>query len=112
MDFVRFIYPKMKTMMTFIETRCNERGIVSGKRGDWTFIDWTTFDTDGPQAAEQMLLIHTYRTMAKCAALMGEDTSAYEQKAERLYRAANELFWDEEKGAFIDSYTSDRKSVV
>ncbi len=112
MDFVRFIYPKMKTMMAFIETRCDERGIVRGKRGDWTFIDWTTFDTDGPQAAEQMLLIHTYRTMAKCAALMGEDMSVYEQKAERLYRAANELFWDEEKGAFIDSYTSGKRHVT
>ena len=112
MDFVRFIYPKMKTMMNFIETRCDESGIVSGRRGDWTFIDWTEFDSNGPQAAEQMLLIHTYRTMAKCAALMGDDTSVYEAKAERLYKAANELFWDEEKGAFVDSYTSGNRHVT
>lgn len=112
MEFVRFIYPRMKTMMNFIETRCDGRGIVCGRRGDWTFIDWTTFDTDGPQAAEQMLLIHTYRTMAKCAALMGDDPAEYEKKAERLYNAANELFWDEEKGAFIDSYTSGKRHVT
>ncbi|MBQ8986861.1 MAG: alpha-L-rhamnosidase [Lachnospiraceae bacterium] len=36
----------------------------------------------------------------------------YEEKAENLHRAIMDYYWDEEKGALIDSFTSGRRNVT
>ena len=47
-------------------------GLYERKSDDWVFIDWSTFDSNGPICAEQMLLARAYESFAKCAAVLGD----------------------------------------
>lgn len=74
LDFVRAVYPQMLSTMAFVESKLDEDGLYTKRRGDWVFIDWSKFDKDsGPMCAEQMLLIRAYDCIAKCAALLRDD---------------------------------------
>lgn len=116
MAFLHSIYPKMLSTMEFVKSRLDEKGLYEKRRGDWVFVDWSThFDKDsGPMCAEQMLLCHAYACMAECAALLEDDGNA--QKFHTLAFDVNEkintLYWDEEKGAFIDDYKTGNRNVT
>lgn len=110
--FVRMIYPKMKTMLDFLETRLDENGLIVGKDADWTFIDWADFDREGPVCAEQMLLAECYRGMARCAELLDEEAGAYRAAYLALKEKINALYWNGEKGAYIDSFASGKAHVT
>lgn len=43
---------------------------------------------------------------------MRERTAFYEKRAEELRQAVLDFYWDEEKGALIDSFTSGRRNVT
>ncbi len=45
-------------------------------------------------------------------ARMRERTAFYEKRAEELRQAVLDFYWDEEKGALIDSFTSGRRNVT
>lgn len=110
--FVRMVYPKMKTMMDFLEARLDENGLIVGKDADWTFIDWADFDMEGPVCAEQMLLAECYRGMARCARLLGEEEDRYLKAYTTLKEKINRLYWNGEKGAYIDSFVSGKNHVT
>ena len=115
MDFVKDIYPDMLSALDFIEKRLDENGMYTTRDGDWVFIDWASFDSkEGPICAEQMLLSHSYSAMARCAELLGDGDTAVQcnKRAEYVRERVNKLYWDEEKGAFVDDYTSGRRNVT
>ena len=87
-------------------------GFVEGIKDDWTFIDWSKIDKTGAVCAEQMLLIAAYSVMARLAEVIGQDGSVYFGKSEKLKQKVNEFYWNEEKGAFIDSYVSGKNNVT
>ncbi|MGN1095470.1 MAG: hypothetical protein ACI4QR_03685, partial [Eubacteriales bacterium] len=69
-EFVRSFYRKIDSTMKFIEKRLGADGMYEKRRGDWVFVDWSSFDKDaGPMCAEQMLLCHAYFCASECAAL-------------------------------------------
>jgi hypothetical protein len=107
--FVRQVFPRVRALYDFIATRLDENGLVVGRPDDWVFIDWARFDREGPLCAEQILLWKVYDVMAKLSALAGEefraDPDALRDKIEGLY-------WDAEKGAYIDGYVSGKKNVT
>lgn len=113
-DFVRDIYPDILDMWEFIEPRLNSDGMYERKPEDWVFIDWSTFDESGPICAEQMLLARAYESMAKFAHLVGD--TAWEKHAsecfEGIVKRTNELYWNDEKGAFVDDYKSGKENVT
>lgn len=111
-DFLRFIYPKVVSMMNFVKTREDNEGFLVGKYADWVFIDWSEMDKTGAIAAEQMLYIAANRAAASIAKVLCEDAEPYSLAAERLTRDVNRFFWDDEKGAFIDSFSSGRRHVT
>lgn len=111
-DFIRFFYPRLRTLCDFIISRLDENGFVVHRSGDWIFIDWSDIDKHGAPCAEQMLLYQAMKCMAKMADICGEDASEYTKRYEQLYVNINKYFWSEEKGAFIDSYTSGRAHVT
>ena len=111
-EFLKQIYPKMKSMMDYLIAQTNELGFIYGREKDWIFIDWSEMDKEGTLAAEQILLLKAYNAMIVCGSVVGEDTSEYSAKYKQLERNLMTYFWDEEKGAFIDSYESGKRHVT
>lgn len=112
LDFIKFIYPRAVTLMEFSKKRVNKDGFICGVGADWIFIDWSDIDKDGAACAEQLLFIEANKTMAKLAALLGEDGTDYEETVKQLTEKVNAFFWSKEKGAFIDCYESGRNHVT
>lgn len=113
--FVKAIYSKMCSTMSFIRGRLDSDGLYEKKRGDWVFVDWSKFDEDsGPLCAEQMLLCRAYQCMAKCAELLDDSDSVktYNMLAEELCTKINKFYWDEEKGGFVDDYKTGNRNVT
>ncbi len=110
--FIRFIYPRAVCLMEFLRTREDENGLLIAKCADWVFIDWSKIDFDGPSCAEQMLYIAANKSMERLAQLVKEPGIQYAQKAAALTAAVNQHYWDEEKGAFLDSFTSGKRNVT
>ncbi len=111
-DFVKRMFPRMKAFMEFTLSRLDKNGFADGLPGDWIFIDWADIDKTGALCAEQMLLLRSLESMEKCAGIAGEDATEYRVVFDRLYKAVFERFWDEDKGAFIDSFESGRRNVT
>lgn len=111
--FLSRIYPMAKKLLEFCETRLNKDGFIEGIAGDWTFIDWSEIDKCGAVCAEQMLLIKVYSAMAAIAKELKTDThDELIKKSELLKRRVNEYYWNEDVGAFIDSYKSGNANVT
>lgn len=111
LEFVRAIYPKMHTMMEFLESQLDEKGFIIGREHDWVFIDWADIDKTGAVCAEQMLLERCYLTMARIEILLGAAAGQYEKKAVALSENIDRYFWDGEKQAYIDSFQSGRRHI-
>lgn len=113
-DFINDIYPEILDMWEFIEPRLDKDGMYKRRPDDWVFIDWSTFDESGPISAENMLLARAYESTAKIAKLVSDEKTAGESqwKFERIKNKVNELYWDEEKGAFVDDYKSGKRNVT
>ncbi len=119
--FVREIYPRMQSMMRYVEGRLNGEGMAEGKPDDWIFVDWVDFPMHkrGTLCFEQILLCKALQTMAECAAVLRDNplanppqgsitTAEYSADAERYGELAGKLkaklkpvFWDESRKAFM-----------
>ncbi|MBR0162885.1 MAG: alpha-L-rhamnosidase [Oscillospiraceae bacterium] len=108
--FVDFLWPKMESLMELCMGQREEHGFIVGRKRDWVYIDWAEFDRDGPLCAEQMLLCEAYRVMAKFAPV--EKCGLYEAERAALLEQLECCFWDAEKQAYIDSFTSGRRHVT
>ncbi len=111
-EFLVRLWPRTQTMFAFLRTREAEHGFLAEHAGDWTFVDWAEMDKTGAVCAEQMLYVAALRAMARLASLAGADGAAFAAHADELRARITEYFWDSEKGAFIDSYQSGRRSVT
>lgn len=111
-EFVGQIYPKMKSLMDFCMGRLDAEGFAVQVEDDWVFIDWAEMDKEGAVCAEQMLLAKSLEATAKCAQLAGENPVAYQAAFKELREKIDRFFWDEEKGAYIDSFVSGRRNVT
>lgn len=113
-EFIQDIYPDMKDVLSFVEGRLSKDGMFERREGDWVFMDWSTFDSDGPMCAEQILLARAYESMSMCAALNNEPKEAArcKNRSNAIKKKVNALYWNEKKGAFVDSYTSGKNNVT
>lgn len=111
-EYINFIYPRAKAMYDFIVSRLDEDGLVVPRPGDWIFIDWSEIDKNGPLCAEQILLWQAHNAMAGLTKVVGGDVEVFAERADKLKKLIFEKFWDEEKQAFIDSYTSGKRNVT
>ena len=112
LEFVRQVYPKMCSLMEFCEGQLDENGFLVGRENDWIYIDWADMDKTGALCAEQMLFAACWQTMAKVSAALGEENPEYMEKYEKLIGQIRKLYWDQEKGAFIDSFESGKRNVT
>lgn len=110
--FVAEVYDRLVQLYQFAHCRLDETGLVVGRPGDWIFIDWSSFDRSGPHAAEQILLWKAMDSLDHLSDLLGKVSPVLPGEAETLRSKINELFWDEEKGAYIDTFTSGKRHVT
>ena len=108
--FLRRMRPQMASLMELVRSQRDEHGFVIGRKQDWVFIDWADFDRDGPLCAEQMLLAAAYDVMARYG--NAEEKTRYEAEKAALLSAIEQYFWDEEKSAYVDSFTSGKRHVT
>ncbi len=115
MDFIASVYTKMKKAVEFFEGRLDKDGLFVPAERDWVFVDWASFDKDkGPMCAEQLLLARAYYCMSFVADALGfaDDAKLYLAKGERVKIIVNERYWDEEKCAFVDDWTTGNRNVT
>lgn len=111
-EFLCRIFPLAQAMLSFVETRLNSDGFIEGFPEDWTFVDWTEMDRCGAICAEQMLLAEAYNAMAYMAKELDQSPDQYLFKHASLIQRINKYYWDQDKGAFIDSYLSGKRNVT
>ena len=102
--FIREIYPRMVTLMDYCIVRTNTDGLMEGLPDDWIFVDWVDFPMHkrGVLCFEQILFVEALRAMAVCSRLCDDDDDGYYQmEAERTLKKVKDLFWSEERHAFL-----------
>ena len=101
-DFVREMWPRMVTLMDYVESRLNADGMAEGQPDDWIFVDWVDFPMHkrGTLCFEQILLCKALETMALCAKLLGINKSDYRVKGEQLRNKVRQTFWSYEQKAY------------
>ena len=109
--FLARIWPNLKALYAFMESRLDENGYAVRRPGDWIFVDWGELDKTDPVCFEQIVLWKAQLSMTALAAAMGEP-DVYSEKAAALKERILRDFWDAEKGALIDSFTSGRRFVT
>lgn len=99
--FVREMWPRMVTLMDYVEGRLNEDGMAEGQADDWIFVDWVDFPMHkrGTLCFEQILLMKAMETMAVCSKLLNIKTD-YRVKAESLRNKIKQTFWSYEQKAY------------
>lgn len=111
--FVRQIYPEMESLMEFCISRADENGLACQRPGDWIFVDWANqLDKDGPICAEQILFTAALEVFADIRDRLGYDAAPFRDRAADLRAKILRLYWDEDQGAFIDSFTSGNRRVT
>ena len=102
LDFVREMWPRMVTLMDYVEGRLNADGMAEGQSDDWIFVDWVDFPMHkrGTLCFEQILLMKAMETMALCAKLLGINRSDYRVKSEELRNKIKQTFWSYEQKAY------------
>ena len=109
-DFVREMWPRMVTLMDYVESRLNADGMAEGQPDDWIFVDWVDFPMHkrGTLCFEQILLCKALETMALCAKLLGINKSDYRVKAEQLRNKVRQTFWSYEQKAYYHAIEDDQ----
>ena len=123
MDFVREMWPRMVTLMDYVEGRLNADGMAEGKPDDWIFVDWVDFPMHkrGTLCFEQILLMKAMETMSVCADIVCDDSltdgqsvtlqsvatpdyaashKKYRILAERLRNKIKQTFWSYDLKAY------------
>ena len=102
--------PKLESMTEFLLSQRDGDGLITGREKDWIFVDWADFDREGPLCAEQMFLAAVLGRMA--AYSPADRAEYYRSERDRLIRTVDRLYWDGEKGAYVDSWQSGRRHVT
>jgi hypothetical protein len=104
----------MESVMALCGSQEQEQGFVTGTERDWEFIDWADFDRTGPLAAEQMLYAAALKAMEQAATILDlpDKAGEYRERYAKLKEAIDRHYWDEEKGAYVDSFVSGRRHVT
>lgn len=111
-EFLQMIMPRMEKMMQYLLNQTDDLGFIYGRQGDWIFVDWSEMDKDGTVAAEQMFLLQALKAIITAKKALNQDTSNYENRFNTLKENTVKYFWDNEQGAFIDSYESGKHHVT
>ena len=111
-DFVKAIWPRVKSLMDYCCQSVNDEGFLIGQPKDWVFVDWADMDKGGAMSAEQILYIKALEAAARCAEIAGVDGTEYAKKAAFIREKLDKFFFDDEKGCYIDCYETGLRNVT
>ncbi|MBQ8201881.1 MAG: alpha-rhamnosidase [Clostridia bacterium] len=111
-DFIRNVWPSAVSLMDYCLARRDGNGFAANEGNGWIFIDWAEMDKDTCVCAEQMLFMRALEAMQALAAIVGADAGRYAALFNDLREKVDAFFWDDEKGAYIDSYASGKRNVT
>ena len=104
-EFVVNVYDSMKTLLDFCTHNISENGFFVGDDNVWTFVDWADMNKNGAVCAIQMLYCTALKTMSELADIAcSVDADMYKAKYEELKDKINNLYWNEEFGAYVTSF--------
>ena len=111
-NFPRQIYPRMKSLMSFVIGRLDGDGRPVDRPGDWMFVDWAPKpipNCGGVMSFEQMLLVRALEATAAVADEVGEtdDAAAYRARAKTLRDEIVPRYWNAEKGGLMHMIYND-----
>lgn len=112
MHLLRQLFPQLQEIMQYCLDRTDADGFMRGKEGDWIFIDWAPIDKEGALCGEQVLYARAMECYSSICALTGNDDGGAAKRAKKLQREIIKRFWDEDKGAFVDSYESGKRNIT
>ena len=132
LDFIREIYPKMKTLMDYCLSRTNSEGLMEGQPDDWIFVDWVDFPMHkrGALCFEQILFCKSLEVMETCAKILRDNplphppqgsisTTIYDQDANIFYSLSKHMVYelqtiylDELNHRFIHSIEDGQKNEM
>lgn len=98
-DFLRYFYPGIRALVGWIRNRQDERGFLFND-GNWMW----TLPREGYSSATQCILVRTLEDVAKIEREMDNEPEAarLEADAARIREGINRVFWDGERGIYID----------
>lgn len=113
-SFIKEMYTRAKSLMDYTLGRLTNEGLAIGQPDDWIFVDWVDFPMHkrGILCFEQILLYKSLKTMAQCAELVGDTSVTYAQMAESLKAKTDQLFWSEEKHAYLHALEPELNSQI
>ena len=111
-EFVKYIYPILEEHLRFALGRTNEDGFLYKRPNDWVFVDWGDLNSDGEVCFEQILLFLALKSLYKLGDVTGRDTEEYKLRAKALRAKIDEVFWDEERGAYLHSRTEGKTGTA
>jgi hypothetical protein len=102
--FIKLCYPRMVSLMNWIQGRRDPDGWLQGLPGDWLFIDWADGLTKkGELSFEQLLFVRSLETMTVCAGIAGDSAreGSYRRLAGELHARLFSDFWDPARQVFV-----------
>ena len=106
LEFIKRIFPRLVELQEFCLQRRDENGFMKGLPGDWVFIDWADFPTDGEVCAEQILLYESLRRMVEMSEAIGYQIDPEWKKTLRtLWGKIQETYWTENGYAHDETRT-------
>jgi alpha-L-rhamnosidase len=111
--FIRQMYPRMQSMMSYCLSRRDKDGLMEGLPGDWVFIDWADkLSKKGKVSFEQLLLCRSLETMALCAGIMKDkpNSAQYQQLSTELKSKIFAYYWNNQKHALVHSRVNGKQT--
>ncbi len=116
LSFVREIYPRMRTLMSYCIQRLNDEGMAEGQADDWIFVDWVDFPMHkrGSLCFEQILFCQALQSMVILAEALlkdhrddlpqgsltiadyAHDITSYTVRRDSLRQLIKARFWDDQ----------------
>ena len=112
-DYIRFagdtrlvdeVYPAVAKALQWFERQLNEENLLTDVP-HWVFVEWAETDKKGQVTALNAQLVAALRVAAELARLADHPRAAthYQELAQRVSEAINNLLWDETRGAYADA---------
>ncbi len=118
-EFIRGIYPKMRSVLKAFLDRIGEDGLVApiAGKGMWNFYEWregldgSTACSDEPDLLLNSLISVALGRMARVESALGIESDSLAM-AERMNRAINSAFYDKDAGVFRTRASEERYSKL
>ena len=104
LNLIAELFPAIERNLSWFERQTGPGGLIVDLPY-WHFIEWADIERSGESLTINAMLAGALRSAASLADALGYDRAAgrYSEQAQGMADAMNERFWDEERGAYVDS---------